>query len=94
MYIYYILSHLYFYCLSYSEIIGYVDGIESPRLVGNNQQYKFLKFYLNNNKGRRVQMAWNDDIKNVEHFIRSNHVNFDIYIYIYTLLEICRMLQI
>lgn len=70
-----------FYCSSISEIIGYVDGIESPRLVGDDQQYKFYKFYLNNNKGKRVQVvAWNDDIQNVEHLIMSNHVSIYIYV--------------
>lgn len=79
------MSYIYFYCISYREIIGYVDGIESPRLVGDNNQYKFFKFYLNNSKGRRVQVVvWNDDIKNVENFIRSNYVSFDIYIFKYT----------
>ncbi|XP_070157973.1 uncharacterized protein [Polyergus mexicanus] len=58
------------------KIIGYVDGIESPRLVGNKQQYKFFKFYLNNNNnGKRVQVVvWNEDIDHVEHLILSNHI--------------------
>lgn len=67
----------------YSEVVGYVDGIESPRLVGKDQEYKFFKFYLNNNKGRRVQVvAWNDNIRDVEHHITSNHVSAYICIYI------------
>lgn len=63
----------------YREIIGYVDGIESPRLVGNKQQYKFFKFYLNNGNGRRVQVvAWNDDIDLIEHHILSNYVSISL----------------
>lgn len=51
---------------SFSEIIGCIDGIESPRIVGNKQVYKVLKFYLNNGNGRRIQVvAWNDDIENI-----------------------------
>jgi len=57
--------------MHYSEIIGYVDGIDSSRYVGNNNQYKIFKFYINNGSGRRVQIvAWNDDIENVEHLIK------------------------
>lgn len=75
------------YCLCCSEIIGYVDGIESTRLVGDNQQYKFFKFYLNNNKGRRIQIvAWNDDIKKIEGHVLSNHVNILIYIILYNII--------
>lgn len=59
-----------------SEIIGYVDGIESPRYVGNKQQYKFFKFYMNNGKGKRIQVvAWNDDIDYIQHHIMVNHVS-------------------
>ncbi|XP_025265607.1 uncharacterized protein LOC112638324 [Camponotus floridanus] len=57
------------------EIVGYVDNIESPRCVGSQQQYKFFKFYLNNGKGKRVQIvAWNDDIDFVEHHIKVNTI--------------------
>lgn len=38
----------------FSEIMGYIDGIDAPRLVGDKQQYKFFKFYVNNGHGRRV----------------------------------------
>ncbi|XP_039311975.1 uncharacterized protein LOC120359231 [Solenopsis invicta] len=57
------------------EIVGYVDGIEAPRYVGSNQQYKFFKFYLNNGSGRRVQIVvWNEEINRIEPHIRSNHI--------------------
>jgi len=60
----------------YSEVIGYIDGIESPRIVGNKLQYKFFKFYLNNGDGRKVQIvAWNDDIDHILPLIIPNHVN-------------------
>jgi len=44
-------------CYSYSEVIGYIDRIESPRIVDNKQQYKFFKFYLNNGNGRKIQVV-------------------------------------
>ncbi|KAL6429486.1 hypothetical protein ACFW04_008270 [Cataglyphis niger] len=58
---------------NYSEIIGYVDSIDSPHLVGTKQQYKFYKFYLNNGKRRRIQIvAWNE-IEKIGHIL-SNHI--------------------
>lgn len=58
-------------------MIDYVDGIESPRYVGTNQQYKIFKFFLNNGNGRPIQiLAWNDDIDNIEHKIKTNYVSF------------------
>lgn len=60
----------------YSEIVGYVDGIEAPRYVGDQQQYRVFKFYINNGNGKRVQIiVWNDDIKNVEPNIKLNYVS-------------------
>ncbi|KAL0098957.1 hypothetical protein PUN28_020900 [Cardiocondyla obscurior] len=38
------------------EIIGFVDGIDSPKIVGSNQQFKIFKFYISNGMGRRVQV--------------------------------------
>lgn len=65
---------MYYY--SYSEIIGYIDGMESPRIVGNKQQYKVFKFFLNNGNGKRVQViAWNEEIEKIIHHIVPNHVN-------------------
>ncbi|XP_011706526.1 PREDICTED: uncharacterized protein LOC105461713, partial [Wasmannia auropunctata] len=58
------------------EIVGYIDGIDSTRYVGNKLQYKFFKFYLNNGNGRRIQIvAWNDQIERIEHHIMSNYVS-------------------
>jgi len=66
-----------------SEIIGYIEGIESTRYIGSKQQYKFFKFLLNNSNGRYVQVvAWNDEIDNVEHHILSNCVNIYFYFYL------------
>jgi len=62
--------------LYYSEIIGYVDAIESPRRLGTKMQYKFFKFYLNNGNGKRVQIvAWNDDVEIIEPHIMVNYVS-------------------
>ncbi|XP_071581147.1 uncharacterized protein [Temnothorax nylanderi] len=59
----------------YREIIGYVDGIEAPRLVGTNQQYKYFKFFLNNGSNKRVQVvAWNENIEIVEEYIQANNI--------------------
>ncbi|XP_011858676.1 PREDICTED: uncharacterized protein LOC105556203 isoform X2 [Vollenhovia emeryi] len=57
------------------EVIGYVDGIESPRIVGTNKQYKFFKFYLNNGNGRKIQVvAWNEVIDDIIHHILPNFI--------------------
>lgn len=53
-----------------------MDGLEAPRIVGNQQQYKFFKFFLNNGSERRVQcVVWNDDVDRVESYIKSNYVS-------------------
>jgi len=53
-----------------------VDGIEAPRLIGNNKQYNFFKFYLNNGNGKRIQIvAWNENVDIVEKYIQSNYVS-------------------
>lgn len=70
------ISSFFTFWNSYSEIIGYIDGIESSHIVGNKQQYEILKFYLNNGNERRVQViTWNDDIDNIINHIRPNYVN-------------------
>ncbi|XP_036141279.1 uncharacterized protein LOC118645060 [Monomorium pharaonis] len=49
--------------------------MESPRIVGNNQQYKIFKFFLNNGSGRRIQIVvWNDDIDKIRHHINLNNI--------------------
>lgn len=73
----------------YREIIGFVDGIEAPRLVGNNNQYKFFKFYLNNGNGKRIQIvAWNENVDIVEKYIQSNYVSYLISFYISIIIHI------
>lgn len=63
-------------------MVGYVDSIESPRIVDNNQQYKFFKFYINNGNGRRVQVVcWNDDIENIIDHIMPNYVSICTFLY-------------
>lgn len=67
----------------YSEIIGFIDGIEAPRYVGENKQFKFFKFFVNNGCGKRIQIvAWNDEIDRIEHDIKLNFVSIS-YLYIY-----------
>ncbi|XP_024871168.1 uncharacterized protein LOC112454160 [Temnothorax curvispinosus] len=58
------------------EVVGYVDGIDAPRYVGDKSQYKIFKFYLNNGSGKRVQIVqtWNDDVDVVEQYIISNQI--------------------
>lgn len=64
----------------YSEIIGYVDGIEVPRCVGENNQFKIFKFCINNGDGKRVQIvAWNEEIDRIEQNVKSNFVSVSYY---------------
>ncbi|XP_071641859.1 uncharacterized protein [Temnothorax longispinosus] len=57
------------------EIVGYVDGIEAPRKIGDDKQYKFFKFYLNNGKTKRIQVVvWNEIIESVEFHIQPNSI--------------------
>ena len=53
------------------------NGIEAPRLVGTNQQYKYFKFFLNNGSNKRIQIvAWNENIEIVEQCIQANYVSY------------------
>ncbi|XP_032675724.1 uncharacterized protein LOC116846248 isoform X2 [Odontomachus brunneus] len=64
--------------LEYStvKIIGFIDEIEGPKIVGKVQQYKMLKFILNNNSRHRIQVvAWNKEVDKVEHLMTPNNVN-------------------
>lgn len=71
-----IINCFYLLHCSHSEVISYVEGIESPRVVGNKQQFKFFKFYLNNGNGNIIQVVdWNDVIEKVLSLIIPNHVN-------------------
>jgi len=64
----------------FREVIDYIDGIEAPRCVGSNQQYKFFKFYLNNGNSKRIQIvAWNEYVDKVEKHIQSNNVSYIIF---------------
>ncbi|XP_024877221.1 uncharacterized protein LOC112458045 isoform X2 [Temnothorax curvispinosus] len=57
------------------EIVSFVDGIEAPRYVGDKQQYKIFKFFLNNGNGKRVQViTWNDEVDKVEPHIKLNYI--------------------
>lgn len=66
--------------ISYSEVIGYEDNIESPRIVSNNQQYKVFKFYLNNGTVESVSKLLLGTMK-LKRFYRimPNYVNIYIF---------------
>ncbi|KAL0098825.1 hypothetical protein PUN28_020770 [Cardiocondyla obscurior] len=57
------------------KIIEFINGMESPRIVGNNQQYKILKFFFNNGTGRSPRplkvIAFNNET-NFELLIRNH----------------------
>lgn len=60
----------------FSELIGYVDEIDGPKIVGKNQNYRLLKFILNNNSKHRIQVvAWNKEIEKVEFHLKPNYVS-------------------
>ncbi|XP_071582104.1 uncharacterized protein [Temnothorax nylanderi] len=57
------------------EIIGFVDEIDGPKIVGKTQHYRLLKFVLNNNSQHRVQIvAWNDEIDRIKNFLQPNRI--------------------
>lgn len=61
--------------IHYREIIGFVDEIEGPKLVGKAQGHKLLKFMLNNNSQHRVQVvAWNKEIERIAFHLKPNRV--------------------
>jgi len=50
----------------FREIVGFIDEIEGPKIVGKTQQYRLLKFILNNNSRHRIQVvAWNAEIVHI-----------------------------
>jgi len=58
----------------YRDIIGCIDSIEIPRIVGNDQQCKSTMHFINFllimvPEGIQV-VAWNDDVDRVEQLIR------------------------
>lgn len=67
----------------------------SSRYVGNNNQYKIFKFYINNGSGRCVQViAWNDEIDNIEPLIKTNFVSGFYYLQKYYLLASLKRIKI
>lgn len=67
-------TNIYFK-IYYSEIIGYVDEIDGPKIVGKAQQYKLLKFMVNNNSRHRIQVvAWNNEIERIQFHLKPNRV--------------------
>jgi len=60
----------------FREIVGFIDEIEGPKIVGKTQQYRLLKFILNNNSRHRIQVvAWNAEIDRIKHHIQPNRVS-------------------
>jgi len=39
------------------EIVGFINEIEDPNIVGKTQHYQLLKFLVNNNNQHRVQVV-------------------------------------
>ena len=68
------LSIFYVFC---SEVVGYIENIDGPKLVGNQRKFKIFKFMLNNNAGKYVQcLVWGDDkIEAVRDKIQLNKVS-------------------
>jgi len=67
-------TNIYFK-IYYSEIIGYVDEIDGPKIVGKAQQYRLLKFMVNNNSRHRIQVvAWNNEIERIQFHLKPNWV--------------------
>lgn len=59
----------------FREIIGFIDEIEGPKIVGKAQHYRLLKFILNNNSRHRVQVvAWNDEVERIGYHMQPNQV--------------------
>ena len=59
----------------FSEICGWVDVLESPKLVGPDQKCNMIKFVLNNNSEKRIQcLAWQGEVERVKNIIASDQV--------------------
>ncbi|XP_071642147.1 uncharacterized protein [Temnothorax longispinosus] len=57
------------------EIVGFIDEIDGPKLVGKAQNYQLLKFILNNNSCHRIQVVvWNKEIERIKHHIKPNNI--------------------
>lgn len=57
------------------KVIGFIDKMDPPRIVGDQQQYNVFQFSLNNDNGKRVQViSWNDEIKRVLPHVKLNHI--------------------
>jgi len=53
-----------------------VDEIDGPKIVGKTQQYRLLKFIINNNSRHRIQVvAWNNEIDRVGFHLKPNRVS-------------------
>ena len=64
----------------FREIVGFIDEIDGPKIVGKSQQYQLLKFLVNNNSRHRIQVVaehrkWNTEIDRVKFYIQPNRVS-------------------
>lgn len=58
------------------EIVGFINEIEGPKIVGKTQHYQLLKFLVNNNSQHRVQVVvWNAEIDRIKHHVQPNRVS-------------------
>ncbi|XP_072766281.1 uncharacterized protein [Anoplolepis gracilipes] len=57
------------------EVIGFIDEIDGPKIVGKAQNYRLLKFILNNNCRHRIQVVvWNIEIERIQFHIKPNRI--------------------
>ncbi|XP_072760985.1 uncharacterized protein [Anoplolepis gracilipes] len=57
------------------EVIGFIDEIDGPKIVGKAQNYRLLKFILNNNSRHRIQVVvWNTEIERIQFHIKPNRI--------------------
>ncbi|XP_029167920.1 uncharacterized protein LOC114943513 [Nylanderia fulva] len=57
------------------EIVGFIDEIDGPKIVGKSQHYRLLKFLVNNNSKHRIQVvAWNEEIDRINFYIQPNRI--------------------
>lgn len=56
-------------------MVGFVDEIEGPKIVGKAQRYTLLKFVLNNNSRHRIQcVTWNEQAERIKHHLQPNRL--------------------
>ncbi|XP_011860161.1 PREDICTED: uncharacterized protein LOC105557513, partial [Vollenhovia emeryi] len=57
------------------EVVGFLDEIDGPKIVGKAKHYRLLKFILNNNSHHRIQVVvWNNEIERVQFHLKPNQI--------------------